>query len=905
LSSAWADLDVDPNDPNKYGTIEEAIADLFYFCQLAEIPRPSIIVVSGSGIHAYWLSDEVLPVEDWQVFASALKTAIRNSSLKADAGLTGDASRILRVPGTFNYKTSTPKPVYLLQKFCNGIRHDFETAFAKLLELVPSEPKRRKIKPVQIAEAFKSLEPQNLAKGIEGYKDVLIPLDPVIAECGWLREAYETGGKNYDQPQWNLTTLCATFLENGHEYAHSFGNKHPDYRTDTTEDLWERKNRERRDKGLGWPSCRAIQGDGSTHCRTCQHLAKNKSPLNFGYEAVKPAIKAEEASKELKELGGERPAALRLPEGYALDQEGHLCAYVPAHWKGKVAVPGRLILLISSQISRPTFRYINGQYGFSFVATTEKGGEHEVYLSSPNCYGAGLFKTLGEKFVIYIDEPEAIKHLRKVPASWVEKLRQEGPAIRDQHGMGWRYEGDQLVGFAYANVLYHENGSELPIISTGDDEFRSWYTPTGKKEVWLRAAKLLTDRKRPELDILIAAAFAAPLTTFAGALYGVILSEWGDPGTSKSTGQQVAAAVWGHPKQTRESLNSTPKSVQGRLGRTRNLPAYWDDVQDEKHQEALFQTMFVASEGAEGGRLNPDATYKQRLEWQTILVACSNASFVEFLVKKQKSTTAGMRRVFELHFPKQYNEPGMIDAVDAGQTFAQLEHNFGVVGVEYAKMLAREHKELKILVSNTIKRFTALVQGTGDESFWWGICGVLLVGAAAACRLGAELNVGRMEEYLVEQFLENRRIRSKEGTEGGSYANTEQALTGFLNQYSGLGTILYVDRLFEHRSVPVKVVEKPLPGKPIYIQIARDQRKIVISKRALREWLNTNGINPRGVFNGLEHFFKAWEYKVTLGAGTVHGQTQEICFEITVPVFDEHKVLEDLLLAHGPPQPNA
>jgi uncharacterized protein (DUF927 family) len=124
-------------------------------------------------------------------------------------------------------------------------------------------------------------------------------------------------------------------------------------------------------------------------------------------------------------------------------------------------------------------------------------------------------------------------------------------------------------------------------VAFGDDEFRSWYTPVGQREAWIKACKLLTDRKRPELDAIIAIAFAAPLMAFSGTLYGGVLSVWGDPGTAKSTAQQVAAAVWGHPKQTRESLTSTAKSVQGRLGRTRNLPAYWDDIQDERHQEAL------------------------------------------------------------------------------------------------------------------------------------------------------------------------------------------------------------------------------------------------------------------------------------------------------------------------------
>ena len=106
---------------------------------------------------------------------------------------------------------------------------------------------------------------------------------------------------------------------------------------------------------------------------------------------------------------------------------------------------------------------------------------------------------------------------------------------------------------------------------------------------------------------------------------------------------------------------------------------------------------------------------KVRLEWQTLLTACSNASFVEFLAKKQKSTTAGMRRVLEFEYNKQPNEPGIVDATDASKIFSQLEHNYGMIGVEYARMLATEHRTIDVMVSNTIKKFAASVDGTGDE----------------------------------------------------------------------------------------------------------------------------------------------------------------------------------------------
>jgi hypothetical protein len=42
-----------------------------------------------------------------------------------------------------------------------------------------------------------------------------------------LQDALFEGGKSYDNPLWNLTLLCSTFMEKGNELAHemSKGNK--------------------------------------------------------------------------------------------------------------------------------------------------------------------------------------------------------------------------------------------------------------------------------------------------------------------------------------------------------------------------------------------------------------------------------------------------------------------------------------------------------------------------------------------------------------------------------------------------------------------------------------------------------------------------------------------------------
>jgi hypothetical protein len=175
---------------------------------------------------------------------------------------------------------------------------------------------------------------------------------------------------------------------------------------------------------------------------------------------------------------------------------------------------------------------------------------------------------------------------------------------------------------------------------------------------------------------------------------------------------------------------------------------------------------------------------------------------------------------------------------------------------------------------------------------------VLLAGAALARRLGANLDLLAMERFLVRAFEHNRHVRSAEGTEGGTLDNTSQALTGFINAYIKSHT-LYVDKMFVHRNTPIHAFAHPDSGRPIYLQIARDEQSIVISKRAMRAYLEENDIRPRQVFNGLLKFFRAKECKLTLGAGTVFAQTQETCFEILNA--QRYLIFEEVLYAWGPP----
>ena len=106
LTAAWGDFDVvSADEPTKpYASMEDAVDTL-----TTSVPQPTILVGSGTGVHAYWR----LPEPTFELSrVEAVNRGIRDR-LRGDNAI--DAARILRIAGTFNYKHGQPLPVRLLR----------------------------------------------------------------------------------------------------------------------------------------------------------------------------------------------------------------------------------------------------------------------------------------------------------------------------------------------------------------------------------------------------------------------------------------------------------------------------------------------------------------------------------------------------------------------------------------------------------------------------------------------------------------------------------------------------------------------------------------------------------------------------------------------------------------------
>ena len=112
LKSLYLDIDF-KGPPNGYSTKDEALRALAKFLRETRLPKPSVIVLSGGGMHVYFTMERPLTVPEWQPFAHALAAAGRQHGLRFDSACTVDAARVLRIPNTKNFKTDPPRPVVL------------------------------------------------------------------------------------------------------------------------------------------------------------------------------------------------------------------------------------------------------------------------------------------------------------------------------------------------------------------------------------------------------------------------------------------------------------------------------------------------------------------------------------------------------------------------------------------------------------------------------------------------------------------------------------------------------------------------------------------------------------------------------------------------------------------------
>ena len=119
-AALWLDIDIGAQHAKPdYVDAKLFAADFKNFMAGTGLPVPWI-VSTGHGVHLYWPLGATVQPDKWSRLMARLFAACNKFGLKYDHAAT-DISRILRVPGTYNYK-GQPVPVKIVKAGVTDLR---------------------------------------------------------------------------------------------------------------------------------------------------------------------------------------------------------------------------------------------------------------------------------------------------------------------------------------------------------------------------------------------------------------------------------------------------------------------------------------------------------------------------------------------------------------------------------------------------------------------------------------------------------------------------------------------------------------------------------------------------------------------------------------------------------------
>ena len=214
LCALW--LDIDAHEGSEYKSVEDVKTALNDFLHNTGLPKPSLLHCTGYGIHAIWTFTQAIPKSEWQLVAAKLQNLTQRLNLGADP-ITADAARILRVPGTMNFRNpDEPKQAELEE---TGLGHqEFDVVTAAIDEALMKFPAEAKERGKHIsAKKFDCPETNENIALVEAMLAVINPDMPYpewrdavwsVAATGWdrsydLARAFSERGSSWDDDAFN------------------------------------------------------------------------------------------------------------------------------------------------------------------------------------------------------------------------------------------------------------------------------------------------------------------------------------------------------------------------------------------------------------------------------------------------------------------------------------------------------------------------------------------------------------------------------------------------------------------------------------------------------------------------------------------------------------------------------
>ena len=569
-------MDLDLGGEKAYADKKEAIAAFENFMSttgMADLGQP-FVISSGGGFHVYWPLDEEVEIAQWKPMAENFKRLCRQENLVIDWNCTADAARVLRIPGTFNYKKENPRPVKILAEADRTFSLFALDSFIKGKLKAPTYEASTVNLPGQRPKSPANATTKKLIAESSTYFKHILKKTQDGKGCGQLAYYVENATNDGMEPLWRGMLSLAQKCDDGAKAVVWLSQLHPYEPERMTQKLREIK---------GPYPCLKLDSENPGICTECPHFGKITNPLALGRH-----IETDTQPKQIELTPA--PTAPVAPAPTVVQR--------PAPPKGFSYGKGGAIFR-DTQMEDADGQTVTKQvmvlpYSLFVVNILQLDGEHIVHMLALRPEGS-VEITLNQRAVVSKDETLKTlaeqnilaaggwndKNLFEYVRSCVEEASLAQQAIIVPTSYGWQENGS----FVYNERIYSQSGIPRHVPMRALANLNRVCTPTGSIQNWQRVINMLTNKGLYEILSLSLVGFGAPLMRFTG--YDGVTFHIGstESGTGKSLTLELAASVWGHPTKYRVSKSTSDVAMQQRLGLLNSLPLISDEITNKNRKD--------------------------------------------------------------------------------------------------------------------------------------------------------------------------------------------------------------------------------------------------------------------------------------------------------------------------------
>lgn len=703
LKSFWLDIDCGPTKaaiseetgkPSGYIDQPAGGKALKDFCELIGLPMP-IIVNSGRGLHVYWaLTEEVSP-EQWQPVADRLRKLCAIHDLYVD-GSVFETARILRVPGTYNFKDDPPNRVTLEH---NSPPIDYKE-FCTLLKVeVAPAPEPKAVREPSVLE-------QTVRANSEASFHKIMVQSAKGNGCQQILHCY-TQRATLSEPMWFSALSIANSCVDGEEAIQKLSKGHTGY-------IFEQAKRKA--AGAKGPhGCAVFEAKNPNGCDGCPHKGKLTSPIQLGNTVAEH-------------------------DGSALFS-GDIPSYPAPYFRGK---NGGIYKEPIKEEEKPKFVYEHDLYVVDRMVDPHvkhvvvmklhlpKDGVSEFVIPNTKVTDKAELRRELSKYGVVAPDGRFAMILDYLMLS-VSELQHQKKADEMKVQFGW---ADNDSKFIVGDREITTDGVFHSPLSSVTEDIAAYMEKKGTLEKWKEVFALYG---RPGLELQAfgaLTAFGAPLLKFTGQKGSIINMVHNTAGTGKTTILRMCNSAFGDP----EGLLGTPDDTYtGRvikLGIMNNIANTIDEMtntEDKDFSKAAYA--FSQGRGKDKAKANANELRTNKTTWRTITLTSSNASFSEKLTSLKHNPDGEMMRLIELRIP--HTDSSIITTQEGKDLFDhQLNNNFGHAGEVYMQWVVPNLEEVKQSLLKIQKKVDGELRFTSRERNWSAVMASNFTGGLIARRLG-------------------------------------------------------------------------------------------------------------------------------------------------------------------------